>query len=149
MTEEGMKKRMNRGMALVEIIVALGIAVIVIVALVSIVVTSVSNVNFSKTQGEATRYAREGMEWLRGERDRSWDTFNGKSGNTWCLPSLTWPGAAGACGQSSVISNTVVRRQVELVSLSSTEIEARLWVSWTDAKGTHEVRLNSRFTKWR
>lgn len=139
----------NSGQAVVEIVVALGVAVIVIIALVSLVVTSVANVNFSRTQGEATRFSREAMEFVRSERDKGWDAFNTKSGNTWCLSSLSWPGTAGRCGQTNTISNTILRREVTLTSLSATEVEARILVYWSDVKGGHEVRLNSRFTKWR
>lgn len=140
---------MKGGQAIVEVVVALGIAIIVIVALVGLVTSAVSNTTFAKTQGGATRLSREAMEWARSERDRNWNAFASRAGSTWCLSSLTWPGAAGSCAPSATISGTDLRREVTLSTLSDTEIGATVVVYWSDVKGSHEVRLNSRFTKWR
>ena len=137
------------GQALVEIVVALGIAVLVVVALVALVATSLSNVLFSRTQGQANRYAKEAQAWARGERDKNWTLFSGKVGNTWCMPTLAWPGAGGVCGQSAFIPNTALRRELILTSISATEVDAAARVYWIDNKGSHEVRLNSKLTNWR
>lgn len=144
-----MRNILAGGQAVVEILVALGIAVIVIVALVSAVVASVSNSTFSKTQGEANRYSREGTEWIRGERDKDWDAFASRVGSAWCLPTLSWPSSSGACSVTSTIPNTSLRRETTLTLLSANQIDVTVRVYWADPKGNHEVRLNSRLTKWR
>lgn len=138
-----------RGQAIVEILVALSVAVLVIVALVSLVVTALASAKFSRSQGEATRAAREGMEWLRGERDRDFSVFAARSGNTWCVSSLSWPASAGVCQESQTIANTQLRREAVLTQISASDVEARVIVIWNDPKGAHEVRLNQRFTKWK
>lgn len=145
----GQALRLRSGQALVEILVALGIAVIVIVALVSVVVTSVSNSTFAKTQGEANRYSREANEWIRSERDRNWNAFSARTGSIWCLSTLTWPSSAGACSTTSTIPNTSLRRETTLTLMSANQIDVTARVYWADPKGNHEVRLNSRLTKWR
>lgn len=137
------------GQTIVELLVALGIATLVIIALVSLATTSLSNVTFSRTQGEATRFARDGMEWLRSERDKDWEAFAERAGNTWCLSSLSWPAGAGTCSQSLTVAGTNLRREATLASTSDTKLDAYVRVYWTDSKGDHETRLNSSFTKWR
>lgn len=138
------------GQTLIELLVALGIAAIVIVALVSLTTTSLSNANLARFESDSNRYAREAMEWLRSQRDFSWTTFSSKAslgGTTWCLSMLSWPGSSGTCS-GNFISGTSLEREILLTTTSDTEISAVAKVFWTDSKGQHETRLNSIFTRW-
>lgn len=144
-----MLNKKNSGQTIVELLVALGIATVVIVALVGASVGSLSNANFAKTQGEATRVSREAMEWLRGQRDQDWNSFASRSGNTWCLQTLGFPLRAGACSASQVIPGTILIREATLTSTADNTLEALVLVYWADSRGRHEVRLNSRLTRWR
>ncbi len=49
------------GQSMIETLIALGIAVLIIVALVQSIVTSVKNTQFAKNQTLATRYSQEGV----------------------------------------------------------------------------------------
>ncbi|MBI3290184.1 prepilin-type N-terminal cleavage/methylation domain-containing protein [Candidatus Microgenomates bacterium] len=139
------------GQTLVELLVTLGIAAVFIIALISVSTGALGNINFSRSQGDGNRYAREALEWLRAQRDSSWTTFAANSssgGTTWCLSNLSWPGSSGNCGTTK-IPNTNFTREVVLTTTSATEVTIKIDATWTDAKGTHNAQLNSILTKWK
>jgi len=136
-----------KGQSLLEVLIALAIAVIVVLALVRAVTVAIRNASFARSQASATKYAQEGMEWLRAERDKKWSDFSDRAGATYCLNELSWP-AAGPCFSSSFITGTSFQREAVLTDLGGDKIEAKVEVSWQDAQGTHQSQLFSYFTKW-
>jgi hypothetical protein len=81
--------KMNKGNALVEVVVALTVATTVISAIVSVTILAQSNTLKSSAQNQATQYAQEAMEITRRLRDTSWTAFTTKAGtgtpNIFCL----------------------------------------------------------------
>jgi Tfp pilus assembly protein PilV len=145
-----------RGQSLFEVIFALALASIVLVAIVSLSVTSIRNSTYSKNSVQATQLAQETTEWLRGQRDVDWAAFLARAnsaGRQWCISSLAWPSASGSCGPS--VPNTVFTRSITLTSgdIDGNSIidtvDADIIVSWTDSQGTHDSRNRARFTDWR
>ncbi|MBI4059287.1 prepilin-type N-terminal cleavage/methylation domain-containing protein [Candidatus Microgenomates bacterium] len=139
---------LNKGFTLVELIAALGVAAIIVLALINLTTTSISNVSFSQTQSNANRDATAVMEFLRATRNANWDNFAGKTG-TWCFSAppfptpLAWPATGGSC-----ISSSLLAREIKLTTVSDSEIDAEVRVFWADSKGTHETKLSSKFTKY-
>lgn len=151
-----MKK--DKGQSLFEVIMALAIATLIIVALVALASSSIRNTTFSKNKTLATRYSQEATEWLRGQRDTDWATFYARAANPlYCLKSLSWTDAViGACGSGQEIANTPFKREVAFSRTTVTVggspkdvVEAEIKVYWTDAQGVHEVRAATDFTDWR
>ncbi|MCJ7792877.1 MAG: hypothetical protein MUP45_02780 [Candidatus Marinimicrobia bacterium] len=70
-----MKRLKNQGQSLIEVLTALAIAVLVIVALVAGVTYAVRNLTYAKNQALATQYAQEGLEAARRMRDEDPETF--------------------------------------------------------------------------
>ncbi|MFH0863899.1 MAG: hypothetical protein V1858_02345 [Candidatus Gottesmanbacteria bacterium] len=156
-----MKK--NKGQFLIETLIALAASILIISGLVTAVTSAVKNAQFSKNQALATKYATEGMEWVRSQRDQNWSTFyplstTSSPGNRYCistLPTSTWP-STNACGTSDYISGpssaTVFKREVllftEPATLPEIKIKATITVSWSDAGGNHKSNLESYFTNW-
>lgn len=148
----------QKGQTLVELIMAVAVGTVIVTAIVAITTLSLRNSEFAKTDIQATRYSQETIEWLRIERDKNWTTLFGKSGvnaQTYCLPTLTWPQAAGPCLASQVISGTVFKREVSLSNRDleagvpgNETIEAQVTVTWTDNSGTHESKLSTQLTDW-
>lgn len=124
----------EKGQSLVEIIAALAVALIVILALVRVTVTSIRNAGFAKNQALATQYAQEAMEKIRAYRDQNdWVTFvaNCNATLTSFVPPTPFslsPTSGCACGSDSC---------------TITEI-----IIWTDSQGTHKSELITRLTKW-
>ncbi|MDQ3098433.1 MAG: hypothetical protein M3Q44_01685 [bacterium] len=81
-----LKKGINQeGQSLVEVVIALGIAVIIVIAFTNATITSVRNSQFSKNQNLATKYAQESLELIRAVRDQntSGSVTDGGSLSSW------------------------------------------------------------------
>jgi len=84
----------QKGQSLVEVLIALGVATIVVSAMAVAAITSVNNADFSKYQNVATQYAQEGIEVVRQKSQTDWTTFRSTyvgeapdhpTGLVWCL----------------------------------------------------------------
>ncbi len=142
------------GQSLFEIMLALAISTLIVIALVALTSNAIRNSTFSKNKSLATRYSQEATEWLRGERDADFDAFKIRALTPlYCLPSLSWAEASiGACAAGQEISGTIFKREISF-SISSiggkTIIQAAINVHWTDSQGLHEVRSVTNFSDWR
>lgn len=151
------KLKVELGQSLFELVVAIAISALVIVAIVSLVASSIRNANYSKNNGLASSYAQNATEWLRSERDRDINKFmiNAQT-PAWCLKDSpltisSWS-QVGACNAGDFISGTIFLREVHFTSSvvgGKTVIQTAVVVSWTDAQGLHEVTNTTNFTDWR
>lgn len=73
-----------QGQTLLEVVIALGIAVIVVSLITIAVIFALDNATYGKNQNLATQFAQEGMEVVRQLRDSDLASFNTLSGN-YCL----------------------------------------------------------------
>lgn len=112
----------EKGQTLVEVLVAMATAVAVLSAIAITVISSLSNVEFTKNQNLATQYSREGLEVVRRLARSNWNTFEGFNAQDYCLAkgqtTLTPMGPNG-CGQNV---DTFMRKiEIEQTSLSCQE----------------------------
>jgi type II secretory pathway pseudopilin PulG len=141
----------EKGQTLIEVLVAMATAVAVMSAIAVTVVTSLSNVEFTKNQNLATQYSREGLEVVKRLARSNWPLFLNYNARNYCLAkgttTLTTMGPNG-CGQNV----DIFRRQIDIEQNSSScDSSARVTsiVSWFDSRcGSsnvfcHEVRLDS------
>ena len=150
--------RRQSGQSLFEVVLALAIATIIIVAMVALASSAIRNSNFSRNKTLATRYSQEATEWLRGERDTNFDTFFTRAANPlFCLKTLNWAEATiGVCTDGQEIPDTLFKREVGFArttvlvgGLPKNVVEAEIKVYWQDAQGVHEVRSITEYTDWR
>lgn len=145
------KAKLNRsGQSLFELVVAVVVVGIILVALVGLVTKSISNATFSRNKTLATRYVQDAMEWMRVERDTDWEIFRDRIPvvtQTFCMQNLTW--TAGECNLDDYISGTFFVREVVLTRENDNEVDAAVVVSWKGPSGMHESRATTRFTNWR
>ena len=80
---------------IIELVIALAVAMVAIVALIQSTTKSISNSTYSKSQTTANQLATEAVEWLRYEKNKSWPDFSAKNG-TYCLNTLDW-NTTGVC----------------------------------------------------
>lgn len=144
----------EKGQSLFEIMLALAIATLIIVAIVVLTSNAIRNTTFSKNKTLAARHSQEATEWLRGERDTDFSAFEARAATPlYCLPSLSWSSATvGACGAGQEIPDTIFKREVSFstsVVNGKTLIEAGVQVFWSDAQGLHEIRSVTNFSDWR
>lgn len=120
------------GQTLVEMVFALGVAVLVIVALVAATTVAVRNAQFAKSESLASKYGQEGMEKVRAYRDQnSWETFR------------------DGCGGYSLgsVPDPFTRTKACKVEAQD-KLKVTVTVSWSDAKGIHSSKQISYFTNW-
>lgn len=131
----------QKGQSLIEAVVALGAASLVISAIAIIVITSISNTDYSKYQNQATAYAQQGLELVRNIAQTNWNTFttdNFYKNVSYCLPSATLIQSTAPC-TATMSGTTIFRREVDINHANSdcknsagTKVE--VIVSWTDGK---------------
>lgn len=150
--------RSERGQSLFEVVLALAIATIIIVAMVALASLAIRNSNFSRNKTLATRYSQEATEWLRGERDTDFDAFFVRAANPlYCLKSLSWTESTiGPCTDGQEIPGTLFKREIGFIrttvdvgGVPKNVVEAEIKVYWQDAQGVHEVKSITNFTDWR
>ena len=153
-----------KGQSLFEVVVAIGIAALIIVGVVSLATTSIRNSSFSRNKTLASRFSQEAIEWLRVEKDADWDIFktNVEScdlAGSCCVEAIpSWE--TGSCDVAEVIPGTIFIREASFTCLDSDGttqvlcpaaeiIETSLTTSWIDGQGTHDAKASTQFTNWR
>ena len=142
-------KRKNfrvEGQSLIEVVVALGVVLLVVIALVQAVTTSIKSADRAKKTAQAASYAQEGMENIRAYRDASWITFWGAANGSKRDLSVSTPGAP--CPTNPNISGIPFIRCVKMEQIAADKVKATVTVDWSDSNGTHTSQLISYFTKW-
>ncbi len=119
------------GQSLIEVLAALGVVVLVILALIIATTLSIRNATFAKNQSMATNYAQEGMELLRSCRDQDPESFWSQSCS---LPSL----------EETFFERVVVWNEL----VEDEKMEVTVTVTWKDVRGTHKSELSTYLTKW-
>jgi len=141
-----MLRKIFRGQSLFEVIFAVAIAALVLIAIVTLSTRSIKTADFSTNNAQATKYAQEAMEWVRMQRDTlTWATFSTYvTGIDIDLGTLAW-----GAGNHIIPSNSNFIRHINLSWADPNKIiRATVKVTWTDSDGTHEVRNESKFTNW-
>jgi type II secretory pathway pseudopilin PulG len=137
------------GQSLLEVVVAVGISALILVAVASLAAGSVRTSSYNRNNAQATKYAQEALEWLRTQRDEDWDTFASYSSTSGVTTNLcTSP--ISAWGGTCPIANIFFRSTTLTMDASNSDIiDAVVSVTWTDSQGVHEVRSATKFTNWR
>jgi len=138
------KFQINSGQTLVEVLFAMGIVAVCLVALIIAVVASIRNVNFAKESALASQYTREALEVARKERDNtnSWDDFTTDfSGNRGLNINLAW----GVCPATPNVG--IFIRCVNFNN-SGDKSTVTATVSWIESGRTHTSQAVTFLTKW-
>jgi len=145
------KNLLNSGQSLIELLVALTLIMLVVVAVVGLAAVSIKTSYFAKRETAAKRYAEEAMEWLREQKKNDWTTFlftkSTTAGQTYCFnlsPVTSWP-SVGACSGATL--GGIYKREATLLRSSDNKnVTVTVIVSWSDSSGTHDTKLVSVFT---
>jgi prepilin-type N-terminal cleavage/methylation domain-containing protein len=128
-----------RGDTLIEVLIALAVAVVVISAITTLGITSLSNARFVASQEQASKYTQEGMETVRKIRNGNYSAFASYSG-TYCLAkNATSLGISVASCTTANIDNTYIRsveirQNVNCGAISTNLAHTTVRVSFTDGK---------------
>ncbi len=125
--------KLSRGQSIIEVVIALSLVAIVVLALVRVTISSIQNSTFARDQRLATQYAQEGIENARKLKEEDETEFWGKSGS-----------------EEETIGN--FERTVTYTPVSGEEdqkMEIQVIVTWEDTKGTHQSELSTYLTRWK
>jgi Tfp pilus assembly protein PilV len=138
------------GFVLVELLVAVGISAVALVAIAGLASRLTSDAAFARHKTEANNLAREGVEWVKSERLVSgWSDVNGKKNITYCINDLTW--VVGTCS-GNVPGSKLYTRYLTLVDKNPVTYPPRLvatvTVNWSEARGSHTAVLDTELTNF-
>lgn len=140
--------RKKNGQSMLELLIALGIGVLVILALVQSMVLSMKNSEFAKNQNLATRYSQEAIEKIRSERDKlGWnDFFTNYKDTSQCIGASSWsPKPVGGCSQNT---GSIFIREASFQKINDNQLDITVITSWTDTSGTHKSEQKTYLTRW-
>jgi Tfp pilus assembly protein PilV len=141
---------MKRGMLLTELLIALAIASMALLVVVGLSTRSVSDSGFFKHQTEANALAREGLEWVKVQRNQlGWGEVFGKSGATYCINDLTWAAApcSGYVGDGNVYTRTVTINE-KLPSTTPARLVVGVVVTWKEGRKSFTSQLETELTNY-
>ncbi len=132
-------KRKTKGQSLIEVLIALSVVVLVLLALIAVTTVSVRNSTFAKNQSLATKHAQETIEKIRKYRDQNnWATFVADCTNKTALglidPSPPFVLEAPVCNLPGTTDPCVE---------ANNRCEVEVTVSWDDARGKHQTILTT------
>jgi prepilin-type N-terminal cleavage/methylation domain-containing protein len=139
-----MKYKKESGFTLIEVLIVITILIVFFVAAMSVAVVNLKNLDSSRNKILGTRYAEELLEWLRGEKETSWEDFIKDKDGIWCFNSEppNW-NRHRACAEQEKI-NGFFTREANLTPGSNT-VSVDIKVSWYEGANKIEVPLLTHF----
>ena len=137
----------NFGQSLLEAVIALAALMLILSASAVAIVTSVNNATFLRNQNQASKLAQEGMEFVRNEKNTSFNNFRVNIANgTKCLNGLKDFSPAGQdCTQPSWPITTSANYQfIRDVAFNSSDADCS--INTTPTEYGVRVRVNVRWT---
>jgi Tfp pilus assembly protein PilV len=149
----------NEGQSMFEVMFALAISALVLVAIVSVAAFSLRNATFSKNKAQANKFAAETDTWLKIQRDfyPNWSDFydqalpDSPNDTVWCLKTLNWtsPTFKGSCTNADFITGTDFIRQMSVSDQDAGKgLKFTTTVSWNDSVGGHSTTTTTVLTNW-
>ncbi len=139
------------GQTLLELVVAIGIVGIVIMALVASVTSSLRYGQATRFRSRGVKYAQEGIELARTLRDsKTWNEFLGYADGSgaWCLDSAGTFTTNDGSGECPIASGSTFWRKVNF-SWNDPTMEVMVTVSWGARDRPSTVELTTHFTEWK
>lgn len=141
----------QNGQIIVEVLFAVGIVAMCLIALTSISSTAINNGIYAKNAQLANRYAQEGLEVARRLRDRSagWNSFYTTYTNDRCLAGDNSFSSCN-CSVSNPASNidNFFFRCLTFTNDTAERKKITAKVSWADGSNRHTVEAVTFLTKW-
>lgn len=141
-----MKTHTQQGQSLVEIIVAVGVVILLVMGIVVATTTSLRSGQRGKDKSLAVKYAQEGIELVRDLRNQGWIDFQSRDG-LWCLAKDgTWTKSLGTCDAN--IDNLYTRGVTFGWDAGNSRMNVVVVVSWSDGDIPRDVKLETFLTQW-
>lgn len=137
------------GQSLFEVVVAVGIASVVLIAIVSLSTVSLKSSISNKNNTLATKYAQDGMEWIREQRDKDWEnvTDHVTGGSYDCL------GVSGAQNRPDFVCPgtvaTIFNRTYQISYYDDDIYTVKVKVEWNEGGKLQVVETVNQLSNWR
>jgi Tfp pilus assembly protein PilV len=140
----------KKGTSILEVVIATAMISMAVIAALSLTSKSQSQNTYARRSTEASKYATQVADWLRGERDNLGFTELSESitAGTYCLVSLPADITdliTGECSDTDLIDN-VFKRSL-LLSKNADTITATVKIDWEDTT-TRSTIINVDLKKW-
>lgn len=154
------KSKLLRGQSLIEVIVALGVAVILAVSLITTSLITQKSARSARNNTQATKLVQEYLEQIRIFRDRKGfpalvDTPITPSPpchtlNTTDADPVNWTlvVCSGGSGQSLTFNNTQFTRKLVIANAGTNGKLITVSVSWSESGGPKAVSTQTFLTDW-
>lgn len=142
------------GFSLIEVLVFITIISLFFISAVTITVFSLKNSKTQQYRILATRFAEEGMEWVKQEKEDDWQAFalrdSGSPGATFCLNSLDWITQTDCNGIFSLGPPNIFKRVLIITNSGNPvdRITANITVSWLENSFEQKIILKSVLNLW-
>ena len=136
---------MKKAFSLIEVLVFITILSLFFISAVTVTIFNLRNMKIQEHKILATRYAEEGNEWLKQEKEDDWQVFTTHTGTNYCLNSLNW--TSGLCGTHSLGTPAFLKRDLIITNSGSPvdRITTNLTVSWLENEVEQKIVLKSVF----
>ncbi len=146
-----MKVGGSSGQSLIEVVVAIGVMSLLLVALLVTVSLSIKNSRLAKDRNQAVALAQEGVELIRAYRDYDYAEFYSKDSLVaYDLP-YNWvveDGLGDSCSATDFAIRDFFRRCVLVTRVDATSTDVQVTVEWQEGSRTHEVFQITRLSQW-
>lgn len=140
----------KKGFSLLEVLVFTVILSLFFVTAMSVASFNLNNMKILEHKIVATRYAEEGIEWLKQEKEGGWSDFYSKgsiSGSFYCLNSLDWNSSFTCDEDYGLGIPSYFKREVLMRNSGSpvNQVDATVTVYWKEGNNVLNVPLRTVF----
>jgi len=151
--------RTSLGFSIIEIIIFIGILSVVLTAALGFTVRMIMSVRVNEHRLRATYYVEEVKEWLDGEREADWATFESfasPAGVVYCMNQpLTLTDTLGTLTPGACTSNGLVpaiyHRELTLSKdnpSTATRVDATIQVTWMENGVQYVEKIQTGYSVW-
>lgn len=141
----------KKGQILVEMMIALGMAVVGLLSLVIVANKSIANSGFAKRQMQANGYTTQIIEYVRNQKELlGWEAFQANYSGNRCFNG-TNIAASPSCSISGTEFTSSVRINFDRITPPATGIDrmrVEAEVNWEEGGRTQHSRQNTQFTRY-
>jgi len=149
-------KQVQLGQSLIEMIVVIGVVIVLVTGIIAGTTVTLSRSRDSNIRSAAVRYAQEGIELARSQRDSGWTAFAalGTPYTTYCVDDNGVFTATGTSCTTPNVTNLYVRSvNLELKDAGNPTLERMavdVVVQWGDlTNSSNVVELKTDLTQWK
>lgn len=146
-------KQLKSGQSLVEMVVAVGMMSLLMVALLSVTSLSIKNTRLAQSRTQAVGLVQEGVELMRAMRDFNWNNFYAKANGQSYILVDNWTVEMGltqiGCSQTSYYdANNFFSRCVKLTQIGAGNVNVEVIVYWQEGNQLKQVAQSTNLTLW-